>query len=599
MLHALAKRLPTPSDPGTIEAMRVHSEYPRVTASQPRVEHTDLALDVLTGTLPAGIGGHYFFVGPAGTASSDRTPVFLGDGLIRRVRLGPEPSLTSKVLRTPCQLADELVQRDRVARFRNLGIARVSPRLGARNFGNTALATFELPGQPTRLLTGYDAARPVEVDPATLEPATVVGSRQSWKPAAFGRHPFPLVMGTGHPAWDSVTHEMFLVNYSLGLARSGSRPFTHLMRWDGEREPEAWPLVDPGGRPVVIEQSVHQMAVTERWVLLMDTAFRLSFHALLPDPWSRHAPPQHPHARLWLVERAALERARPGSAVLARPVELEREASHFAVDRCDRHGVVVHAGHSVGLDLARWVRAGQPRADDGQPIDESVDGLPTCGTDVCVLGRHVIDPHTGETSSRWLADVERTWGLGFVTDTSASTHHDPARLTTQWWFASGYWPELVPAPHLDTYGDHPHRRVPVDAVRKKGWSPSVLFRLDVQGLRIVDEFRFPPSTTLSSPQFIPHERATHAEHGFLITVVWSGRDTELWIFDAEHLARGPLAKLGHPELTAGFTMHATWMRDARPRSSGYRVDPWEDLQPGLPNGALGARLRDELRPLLS
>ncbi|MBO6934806.1 MAG: carotenoid oxygenase family protein [Deltaproteobacteria bacterium] len=577
--------------------MRVQSAYPRITGSQPRVEHTELSLRVIEGELPRGLGGHYFFVGPAGTAGGGRTPVFLGDGLIRRVRLGPEPSITSRVLRTPCQLADELVRDDRVARFRNVGLARLSPRLGFRNFGNTALASFELPGQPTRLLAGYDAARPVEVDPATLELATVIGARESWTPSAMPRHSFPLVMGTGHPAWDAQTHEMFFVNYSLGLAKSGSRPFTRLLRWTGESEPESWPLVDPAGRPVVIEQSVHQMAVSERWVLLMDTAFRVSLHALLPDPWSRRAPAQHPHARLWLVERAALS-ARPGSEVLARPVELEREASHFAVDHCDRYGVVVHAGHSVGLDLARWVRAGQPQT-DGRPIAPGFDGLPTCGTDVNVLGRHVIDPHTGETSSQWLADEERTWGLGFVTDTSTSPHHDPARVTAQWWFASGFWPELVPAPHLDTYGDHPHRRVPVDVVRKKRWSPSVLFRLDVQGLRIVDEFRFPPSTTLSSPQFVPHDDATHAEHGFLIVVVWSGDDTELWIFDAEDLARGPLVKLGHPELTAGFTMHATWMRDAAPRASSYRVDPWADLVRGLPFGSLGNRLREELRPLLS
>ena len=581
--------------------MQLHSEYPRIAGSQPRVETSDVPLEVIEGRLPAGLGGYYFFVGPAGTAAGDRSPVFLGDGLIRRVRLGASPSLTAKVLRTPCQLADELVCHDPVARFRNLGIARMSPRLGFRNFGNTALMSFGLPGQPTRLLACYDPARPVEVDPSTLEPATVVGARRSWTPAAFARHTFPLVMGTGHPAWDPRTHEVFFVNFGLGRrsrSLTGPRAFTRLLRWTGEDEPEAWSLVDPSGRPVIIEQSVHQMAVSERWVLLMDTAFKLSLHALLPDPWSRRAPPQRPRARLWLVERAHLRETRPGSAVVARPVELDREASHFSVDRCDRDGVVVHAGHNVALDLARWVRAGQPRADDGRPIGESLDGLPTCGADVSVLGRHVIDPYTGETSSRWLFDVNRTWGLGLSTDTSASPHHDPDRLKTQWWFASGFWPELVPAPHLETYAAHPHRTVPVSAVRKMSWSPSVLFRVDVQDPRIVDEFRFPPSTTLSSPQFVPHAEATHAEHGFLLTVVWSGHDTQLWVFDAEHLSKGPLAKLRHPELTAGFTMHATWMPDALPRRSAYRVDPWEDLRPGLPSGALGARLRKELRPLL-
>ena len=51
---------------------------------------------------------------------------------------------------------------------------------------------------------------------------------------------------------------------------------------------------------------------------------------------------------------------------------------------------------------------------------------------------------------------------------------------------------------------------------------------------------------------------------------------ELWIFDAADLARGPLCRLGHPDLDFGFTIHTTWAPAIAPRTSPYRVRARDD-----------------------
>jgi hypothetical protein len=51
--------------------------------------------------------------------------------------------------------------------------------------------------------------------------------------------------------------------------------FVYLMRWNGSGYIERWRLVLPDRSPVVIHQSLHQIAVTRNYVILMDTAFRV------------------------------------------------------------------------------------------------------------------------------------------------------------------------------------------------------------------------------------------------------------------------------------------------------------------------------------
>jgi len=194
--------------------------------SADRTEHVALPLNV-DGALPAGLTGHVFFVAPVGTEASPGLPdprgntVMNGDGMIGRVDFGGGgASITTRLARTPDQIADRITHSDarfRALRFGNLGIARTSLSLGARDFLNTAFVPMSGGTGPPRLLLTYDAGRPFEIDPSTLDVVTPIGASTEWRPSTLEDLPFPLYLSAAHPAWDPATAQLFSVNYSRSV----------------------------------------------------------------------------------------------------------------------------------------------------------------------------------------------------------------------------------------------------------------------------------------------------------------------------------------------------------------------------------------------
>src|SRR5262249_40385561 len=162
------------------------------------------------------------------------------------------------------------------------------PLLGARDFLNTAFVPIAQPGQAPRLLLTYDAGRPYEIDPLTLEVLGPMGAAAEWAAEVFQSSPFPMILSAGHPFWDPPTRELFTISYGRSLASMGPHPerigwlgpqlwshqggvpdsFTHLVRWNGAGALEHWQLLGPDGTEVQISQSVHQVAVTRNWIVL-------------------------------------------------------------------------------------------------------------------------------------------------------------------------------------------------------------------------------------------------------------------------------------------------------------------------------------------
>ena len=152
------------------------SGFPVSALSGSRVE-LDGPLTVLAGEVPRDLLGHALV--NASLPYGDGTPLFTGDAMVYRLSFaGGAVHLRSKVLSTPCQRLDAAAGDDSALRFRNSGFVRLSQAFGARNFGNTAL----VPIQDGRLLATYDAGRPWEIDPVTLEVITPVGLQDTWSP---------------------------------------------------------------------------------------------------------------------------------------------------------------------------------------------------------------------------------------------------------------------------------------------------------------------------------------------------------------------------------------------------------------------------------
>ncbi|WP_009630646.1 carotenoid oxygenase family protein [Synechocystis sp. PCC 7509] len=58
--------------------------------------------------------------------------------------------------------------------------------------------------------------------------------------------------------------------------------FVYVIRWDGKSRLQKWEVVHPTGCPIKIRQSMHQIGITEDYIVLMDTAFKFLIEELLP-----------------------------------------------------------------------------------------------------------------------------------------------------------------------------------------------------------------------------------------------------------------------------------------------------------------------------
>lgn len=549
-------------------------------------DELDLDLEVVSGALPPDLRGHYLLV--SARAQGGGVFLFNGEGMLHRVDLaGSRPRLRSRLLRPPSYYADQATQGTSDA-FHNIqsGPVRMSMTLGVRELPNTAIVPFG----GGRLLITSDAARPFEVDPASLEVVTAVGESADWRPGidlsalgnltggSLGAQVFPLHQSSAHPAYDSRTGELFTLNYGgnqvPAFAGALLGPvFTDLLRWDGVGALERWSLVDPSGAEVKIEQSAHQMAVTADYVLILDSAFRIETSKFL-DPAS--LTPQESIGRVWLVRRADL--AAGGAQVLARPVDLPRDTAHLLADYANPGGrITLCALHNAATDGSEWLLPNDQRFDGGGPVPRDLLGFISAGTDLSGVGRHVIDgPSATLLASELVFDDDYTWGHALY------CHDDSGdRLGRVFQTYTGFQPELLPERIAQAYAAYPHRSRPLASLPLAGERPGALICFDVPRGRISDAFRFPSGWIPASPEFVPAPGG-----GYLICAVtsddtsWQGSSgDELWVFAASDLAQGPLCRLGHPRLRLTFGLHTAWVPDAQPRSASYRVDPAQDLAP--------------------
>lgn len=229
-------------------------------------------------------------------------------------------------------------------KFKDFGLGRLNFGLGLRNSLNTAIIPLKFREDPhSRLLVCSDDGRPYEMDPFSLETVTPVGSLKEWKSVMgngiklfgkrYGVWTFPLNMSTAHPVMDPKTSELFTVNYgrsfrdtihnssvfnqrvtnlselfrlfvskffkAVGFFILGvifwfvdtffgnfihgneKKKFTHLMRWDGKGNLKKYALVLPEGKPVLIRETLHQVAVTANHIIFIDASFKFTIDQIV------------------------------------------------------------------------------------------------------------------------------------------------------------------------------------------------------------------------------------------------------------------------------------------------------------------------------
>jgi len=568
----------------------------------------DVDLNVISGRLPTDLLGHAFTIAPV--PERDGTFVFSGDGVVYRFDFGASKvGLKSRLMKTPCWYADKAT-RGTAAGFKNLnfGPARSSFDLGARNQANTAFA----PMGNDRLLVTYDAGRPFEIDPVSLEVATAVGWNSEWRPglkipaALRGMvmgSVFPMTQTSAHPYYDPFTREMFLLNFggNQGINIFGANllaeTFTDLMSWDGAGAMKRWTLVDEQGRLVKIIQSAHQMQATADYVLVMDCAFYLEAEKIFSGERMKA---QLPDTVIWLVKRADLARTASGGRVTARKVVIPKEGIHFVADYDNPGGrISLEVCHNCAADPSEWLLSTDRLWHDGAAVRPELLGMIPTATDIGWIGQHVIDGPNARWvagESRYMKDDKLTWGAAFYTHQGT---YAPGRFTDLYWTSAGFSADLLATRVVRAYETYKHRTVPISALPIGEGRPTAVFRTNRAAGAIVDAWQFPEGRMGLSPTFVPRAggRGDATDGYIVITVIsddrsWAGSSgDELWVFDATDLAKGPLCRLGHPQLDMPFTLHTTWLPEIRPRTAAYKVDVRQD------HAAEVAKLEPRLRTL--
>lgn len=617
-------------------------------------------------------------VASGGLPYPDQPTVLNGDGMVYRVDLGPSTTLTSRIVKPPSYLADEATAPGtawELFGFHAMGLARVSLPLGFRNFANTAFVPLGgASGGKSRLLVTYDAGRHVEIDPVTLETLTEIGRRDEWKGEIADNAPFKLILSTAHPFWDAHEGRLYSVNYGRSLfnlmqtlpivygltrlpatvewflqrlldsiERQPQLPhligrtaewleeqliwalqllgihvptdFVDMVWWDGSGDLSSVTLLLPDGSPVRIQNSMHQVAATRDFVVLMDTNFKAGFEQWTNNP--AHTAPaadrmmrvllarqQLRETVIYIVRKADLATPtvdRHGRrTVVTRRVAFPLGAVHFLCDY-DNPGdhITMHTAHGCALDIAEWMRTFDLSALTEGAIPARLSGMISGEVDLSRVGRYVIDGGTGDVVSSVVTSDDRcTWGVALYAGYGVPAWDlPPGRIEHLYWFSNGLWPELLSKFIVDLYAQYPDRQASVDQVMeaaRQGGRPPCLFRLDTATMTIADHYEFHGSRMMSSPQLVPRPGATGQTDGWIVCTVVDATSCQVWIFDAADLAAGPLCKLGNSALSFGFTLHSAWMPVIERTTSSYRVNASREVEPFLQDDPRLAALFDAI-----
>jgi hypothetical protein len=124
---------------------------------------------------------------------------------------------------------------------------------------------------------------------------------------------------------------------------------------------------------------------------------------------------------------------------------------------------------------------------------------------------------------------------------------------------------------------------------KKG-APFVLETVETDSMKVTDHYSFPDETFMWSLQFVPSKSQNNdipeSLNGYILcTVIGEEKNvaqtnsyfSEIWIFDATDLKKGPITKLHHEELQFAFTIHSVWVKEASQVSiPDYKIDIKQD-----------------------
>ena len=602
--------------PGLSVPPGLNPGMPHNTMTTSETEYVDEPLKVLAGALPPDLQGHVFVAGPSVHAGS---PALASDGLVLRLDFhGGEAKFTNATMRSPSYYARQSVDAGETARgpvtrylnhFRDTTLADVSLTLGIQETPNTA--PFLVEGEKMLLVT-TDAGRPWAIHPKTLKAYTPLGYLKEWSAAIPAPWAFPLLQSTAHPAFDPEPAQalsedepkkqrprLFFTNHCPEWPLGAG--WTHLVSWDTwENRLHHWKLIDAATGKDVVAASLHQIAATRDYVILLDSNFPINFWQIASQavaPWLPGAKRlvewltakrSYPQAVFWVVKRSDL-RPSPGTLSADSPptVPAYRFQSgggglHFSALYENPDDVItLVAGHSPTEDLSHTLEEGELLINGNRVQDWQV-GMPTAvPVTRSSLGVHKIDMKRLRIESRLYSHDDFTWGLTVFSNAGLingelETHlrmngtpvNDviPPEELAVYFNSDGFTADMIPEKLYQLYkpivGDK-------DGLPIQEGRAASFFKFHVHSGRF-DGYVLPTGWFGFAPQFVPTARFPAVSHwkGYVVALVVSdptpdlpsdSTGDEVWIFDSQDLAKGPICRLGSRNFDIGMTLHTTFL----------------------------------------
>ena len=383
----------------------------------------DFRLRVVEGHWPSDVEGAVFVVGPDKRGPGGHWLV--EHGLLQKVDLVPDRDgrivVRHRSIRTPVAR----LRRRLPWLFKRLEFMELSP------FGVSNLANTNVQGIDGRLFVGYDAGRPVEVDPETLAFVTFVGHNDEWLQAAPGVLE-PLCAVAAHPAPDLDERALWFVNYSQ-VALPGDPKETWIARWGLDGPIRRWRV-----EGMSAFDSIHDIKATANHLVFTDLPFVVEPGTFTGAPREQR---NQEHTTMWIVAKDELHRTPPGGSVGCLEVRLPIPTGHVYADHDEVDGrlrvVVQH------VPLGDLLLSMTPTTIDHRnqaPIDPAYEGLIALAVQPSVIGRYEIDLATGEVHDAELAmDVDRAWG-GILPTTDTYSPAARAHQRNLWYAGAGFDP---------------------------------------------------------------------------------------------------------------------------------------------------------------
>lgn len=545
--------------------------------------HGDLDLRVVSGTWPTDISGEMLFSAPM---MSGRLPYGIFDaGCVIRLSLTPgthgaDPEhfawRVGEIRNPSRRLLDAAPEA-----FTPGPVGYTSP-FGAPNSSNTAPLPWG-----DRLFTTWDAGRPVEIDPVTLEFVAEVGHIDSWGgPSMMGDTVLPFLFSSAHPVADPERHGLWSTKLEpVSTPTFGMRP--SVVWWDRTGTVVRWwPL-----EGISFPGSTHTVSQTRDWVILCDSGnFKADPDEMFGGERSVTIDDEVP---VWLVRKDDLLSRPSGTPVTPHSFTVSPPNGHFYARYDDSDGIsVVWEGMDL-MDLGLYLRP-----DDvdilGRPVAPAAVGLYNMAMAPETITELLFEPETGKVIERGAHRDEGTINLQLsamdwsLEGTSAPTLHHVSY--------QGCRPGRISRRAAELYRD----RIDLDAVSEE--TPGQLVSYRRGSMEVTARWEYPDTSELiTSPTYAPRTDAAGAEvgepgghDGYVVQPVLSDDGMRIELFDAARVGAGPVATLkGTNDECVPLVLHSAWMRSVDRLADADRLRVHDELTPERMAG-----LDDEQRRLV-